>query len=216
MVFFRWFLRKPRTAHPNFAPTEQMALAENETPVPEGNIKSGALEDANCAGRDQLYEVIREVMTRSGVLSASYKFKVLSLDKQASSYLVMIDLSGVATGSAFRPADTEAQIVRRAMKRYAMVVNAVYWRLHAASLVSKLPDASAGHTDELTGLAQLEKIIVLQPAMLSTAMSANKASGIKSGNRVRSSGPLHDFEETEVASSVSYPALSATQYGQLH
>lgn len=34
-------------------------------------------------------------MTRAGVLSASYKFKVLSLDRLGSEFLVMMDLTRV-------------------------------------------------------------------------------------------------------------------------
>jgi hypothetical protein len=33
---------------------------------------------------EELYVAIRESMTRSGVLSSSFKFKVLSLDQQAT------------------------------------------------------------------------------------------------------------------------------------
>lgn len=219
MFLSRLFSRKAQIAHPFSAPTEQMPLAEDEKLLSEGGNKKGKSEEGNRACRDQLYEVIREVMTRSGVLSASYKFKVLALDKQASSYLVMVDLSSVPTGSAFRPADTEEKIVQRAMRRYRIAVSAVYWRLHATSAACKIPDASAGYIDDSARLAQPEEIKAFQQAMLAAAAPVapvGKKTDAKAVSRSHAPKHLHDFEDTEVTSSISNAALSTTQYGQLH
>ena len=45
------------------------------------------------ARRELLYAVVREAMVRAGVLSSSYKFKVLSLDPRGRQFLVMVDLA---------------------------------------------------------------------------------------------------------------------------
>jgi hypothetical protein len=37
-------------------------------------------------------------MTRAGVLSASYKFKVLSLDQRGNEFIVMMDLAKAFNG----------------------------------------------------------------------------------------------------------------------
>ena len=42
------------------------------------------------ARREMLYVVIRESMMRAGILSAAYKFKVLSLDRKGRRFLVMM------------------------------------------------------------------------------------------------------------------------------
>ena len=43
--------------------------------------------------REQLFSVVRESMIRGGVLSSSYEFKVLTLDANGDSFLVLIDLA---------------------------------------------------------------------------------------------------------------------------
>jgi hypothetical protein len=43
--------------------------------------------------REQLFSVVRESLIRGGVLSTSYEFKVLTLDANGDSFLVLIDLA---------------------------------------------------------------------------------------------------------------------------
>ena len=59
------------------------------------------------ARRELLYGVVREAMVRAGVLSSSYKFKVLSLDARGRQFLVMVDLSHGAGGETGRLAEIE-------------------------------------------------------------------------------------------------------------
>ena len=53
-----------------------------------------------AARRELLYAVVREAMVRAGLLSASYKFKVLSLDSEGRQFLIMVDLARGAGGDA--------------------------------------------------------------------------------------------------------------------
>jgi hypothetical protein len=80
------------------------------------------------ARRELLYTVVRDCMMRAGVLSASYKFKVLSLDARGRQFLVMVDLARDHGSETARLAEIEASIAQAAKARYDIVVNAVYWR----------------------------------------------------------------------------------------
>ena len=82
------------------------------------------------ARRELLYDVVRESMVRAGVLSASYKFKVLSLDARGRQFLVMVDLARAEGAETARLAEIEAMIAQGAKSRYDIVVTAVYWRMN--------------------------------------------------------------------------------------
>lgn len=79
--------------------------------------------------REQLFSVVRESMIRGGVLSSSYDFKVLTLDANGDSFLVLIDLA--------LPADVmpdaylleiERWVQASAQSRHSMSIPSVYWR----------------------------------------------------------------------------------------
>jgi len=83
--------------------------------------------------REQLFSVVRESMIRGGVLSTSYDFKVLTLDANGDSFLVLIDLA--------LPADVmpdpylleiERWVQSSAQSRHSMSIPSVYWRRKAA------------------------------------------------------------------------------------
>lgn len=83
-----------------------------------------------AARRELLYAVVREAMVRAGVLSASYKFKVLSVDTEGRQFLIMVDLERGAGGDIARHAEIEALIAQAAKARHDMQVTAVYWRVN--------------------------------------------------------------------------------------
>ena len=99
----------------------------------EGAASSSAVSasrKAERAGRRELlYTVVRETMVGTGVLSASYKFKVLSLDADGRQFLIMIDLARWVGGDARQLAEIEALIAQSAKARHELQVTAVYWRL---------------------------------------------------------------------------------------
>ena len=84
------------------------------------------------ARREQLYVAVREAMTRSGVLSATYKFKVLSLDQPGNAFLVMVDLSTDFDGITGHLGAMEGLIVQHAKARFGITVPTVYWRMDAS------------------------------------------------------------------------------------
>lgn len=90
------------------------------------------------ARREMLYNVVRESMVRAGVLSASYKFKVLSLDARGRQFLVMMDLAREFGGQTEGLAEIEALIAQSAKARYDILVSAVYWRVNEHVAVGQL------------------------------------------------------------------------------
>lgn len=79
--------------------------------------------------REQLFSVVRESLIRGGVLSTSYEFKVLTLDANGDSFLVLIDL---ALPAEVMPDEYLLEIERwiqsSAQSRHSMAVRSVYWR----------------------------------------------------------------------------------------
>ena len=178
--------------------------------------------------REQLYVAIREAMTRAGVLSASYKFKVLSLDRQGSEFLVMIDLTRVEGDFSPQLDDVEALVVQNAKARFNITVPAVYWRVHVVaganrSVLQTLPgtvmpiatDAYPPHEP----IAQSE-ITAFQTALLDGGSpyhpEIKPQRETKHRTRARNPAHLREFEDTEALESVYSRPLSTTQYGELN
>lgn len=91
--------------------------------------------------RELLYNVVRESMVRVGVLSSSFKFKVLATDPKGRKFIVMMDLSLDFGGDISQLAQIETLICQVARARHNIVVSAVYWRAEGAS-----SDAGVGAT----------------------------------------------------------------------
>jgi hypothetical protein len=140
MSLFSWMFptKKPAKA---LAESSGLSRMEPTRPVPRRNHPAGHDNTANnaqpanrkgerMARRELLYTVVREAMMRAGVLSASYKFKVLSLDGRGRQFLVMIDLARDHGAETSRLAEIEALIAQGAKSRHDIVVTAVYWRLN--------------------------------------------------------------------------------------
>ena len=123
-------------AHANHA---EIPMPQRMAPVDAANGDVADVRQRRHARREQLYLIIRESMTRMGVLSASYSFKVLSVDPQGIEFMVMMDMV-VATNQAAplieKFHEMEALIFQSALSRYDITVTAVYWRTtagHASS-----------------------------------------------------------------------------------
>ena len=194
MSFFSWLSGKShQTQH---ASRSRDTLQGKRPPrvIPHG----GSVDEKHQADREQLYEAIREAMTRAGILAASYKFKVLALDRQGRGFMVMVDLTKTAGDTVNQPSEMEALIVQNAKSRYNITVHAVSYEP-----------------------IQADEVLAFQQALL--AASAQGSSTVIDKNvQVRSglrfSPPPQDFQDTEVAEAKSnfYPTLSSTQYGDLH
>ncbi len=155
MSFLSWFTRKspPPQAHPS----EATGLLNADATVPlvpgaDGQplLKPAPAEHAanrtneRLERRELLYIVVRDAMVRAGVLSASYKFKVLSLDQRGRQFLIMMDLAREYGGETARLSEIEALIAQTAKARYDIAVSAVYWRINDHVAVG-LPQKAGAH-----------------------------------------------------------------------
>ena len=104
-----------------------MKSAKGKAPEPQPG-KPANRKHERMARRELLYGVVRECMANAGVVSASYKFKVLSLDPRGRQFLVMVDLSREYAGDTVRLAEIEAMVAQSAKARFDIMVSAVYWR----------------------------------------------------------------------------------------
>jgi hypothetical protein len=104
--------------------------AEDSTPSesPSEKRKSKRLER-----REQLYKVVRDSMTRSGILAAEYKFKVLSMDAGGGQYMVMLDCHNPSVAVPDRLNAIEEMITKAAMTTHDIEVTSMYWRFPPAS-----------------------------------------------------------------------------------
>lgn len=79
--------------------------------------------------REQLFTVVRESLIRGGVISTSYSYKVLNLDKDGDGFMVLVDLALPAQSMPDEfLLEIERWIQQSARSRHAMAVRAVYWR----------------------------------------------------------------------------------------
>jgi hypothetical protein len=138
-------------------PVSSPKNGQNKAP-PAGTEHAANRKTERMARRELLYGVVRESMVRAGVLSQSYKFKVLSLDQRGRQFLVMMDLASEFGGETHRLAEIEAMIAQNAKARYDILVTAVYWRMNEHVAVG-VPSARA------SGPIPLES----QPAPLAAA-----------------------------------------------
>jgi len=134
---------------------------------PADNAQPGNRKSERMARRELLYTVVREAMVRAGMLSSSYKFKVLSLDARGRQFLVMMDLAREHGDETSRLAEIEALIAQSAKSRYDIVVTAVYWRLndHVAVGLPQTRQPSARPSGPMP-LEPLAAAPVSQPAPL--------------------------------------------------
>lgn len=187
-----------------------LAKKTQETTLPPES--AGAGQQPGSIGRRQqrmerrelLYAVIREAMVHAGVLTASYSFKVLSLEPQGGRYIIMVDLARDLALESRRQTELEKQIVQHAKAQHDIQVSAIYWRFNdrlkgAAPKTTVVPAPAKP-------VPRFEPIGADEVAALRHALAAGMAAVQPSG-----------FEDTEIiVAKDPYPVLSRTQYGDLN
>ena len=228
--------RPPRSGHA--AQASERALPAASKPVLDPAAQLVDRKVKRHARREQLYVAIRESMTRAGVLSASYKFKVLSLDQRGDQFLVMMDVVPGLGSQSDKLTEIETLLISTAKNLFGIFVTSVYWRTDnrqaAANAVNfgvSQPAAlesqpmaleSAKQTDKKPGAQRYDPIHDDEMAAFKQALVAASAhhpatpdgTG-KSRSGLRSFTLITGFEDTEMPESSAAPALSATQYGEL-
>ncbi len=245
MSLFSWFSKKPPARQA--MPVESSGLSHVDATEPlasdgKGHARGPGTPPGSAANRknerlerrELLYSVVREAMIRVGVLSSSYKFKVLSLDSRGRQYLIMMDVARQYAGETGRLADVESLIAQAAKTRHDILVTAVYWRVNehvtagvtarmsatpaptAAAAVPKPASVAVPVAPALTGFEPLhpEEVAAFKQALASVAKPQPLVAPgeiIHSGRR--NPTPMRRFEDTEMEDRPS--PLSGTQYGDL-
>ncbi len=256
MSVFNWFSRKSGSPLSS-TPTDSSGLRDSrgrslparDKPASAPATRQSAPDPANRgelrkarrhARREQLYVAVREAMTRAGVLAASYKFKVLSLDQRGDQFLVMMDVAHALGRQSDRLAEIEEFVIQTAKARFEIVVTSVYWRSDArtAAVTDRAPQTAAvaalpvvpATPDRHSPL----DMPVRKPALRYEPIQDDEVNAFKQALAAASAAPtsvdasgkirtgLHSytlltgFEDTEMPESAAVPALSATQYGDLN
>ena len=220
MSLFEWFSSKPQ-AQPSSEP-------ESPDTGPMANRKTERLER-----REMLYAIVRQSMTRAGVLSSSYKFKVLSLDSRGRQYLIMMDIARQYAGETARLAEIEGEVAKSAKTQHDILVTSVYWRVNEhvitslakpeASVSSPAPLGAASAAAPLATSAppksrfeplQADEVAAFKQAL---AHGAGQTPSPQRGETVQSSrrnpSPPPVFQDTQIDD--NHSPLSRSQYGDL-
>ncbi len=251
MSVFNWFSRKSDNSLPS-GPGDSSGLRDSrgrslpphrdrpaattaaKPPAADAASRSELRKVRRHARREQLYVAVREAMTRAGVLAASYKFKVLSLDQRGDQFLAMMDVAPALGRQSDKLAEIESLIVQTAKARFEIVVTAVYWRSDTRTTASRSPadahEPVAAMADRQAPLnmpvkkpasrydpIQDDEVAAFKQALASASAApvSVDASG-KTRTGLHSYTLLTGFEDTEMPESAAAPALSATQYGDLN
>jgi hypothetical protein len=93
-----------------------------------------SLDERMAFRREMLFDSVKATMESKGILSGSYKFKVVRADKRGHSFVVMVDLStdfmDSEQGRQRSLAALGTVIGKNALARYGLGVSAVYWRVN--------------------------------------------------------------------------------------
>lgn len=80
------------------------------------------------SNRELVVRVVRDAMLLSEVLSGSYKFKALSLNREGDKFAVLMDVPAPLQCGTGRQLDVESLVMRLAKGRHGILVTAMYWR----------------------------------------------------------------------------------------
>jgi hypothetical protein len=239
MSLFHWFAKKKPTkpsveaessglghvdATVPFQPSGRGRTRPPAAPGSAANRKHERLER-----RELLYAVVRQSMTKVGILSANYKFKVLSLDSHGRQYLIMMDLTRLYAAETGRLAEIEALIAQTAKALHGIMVTSVYWRVNehvttgftrsappvsAPAPLSSTPTVKPPPPKPSYEPLQADEVAAFKQALASVASPKTLASPgeiIHSGRR--NPAPAPNFADTELDDRPT--PLSGTQYGDL-
>ena len=103
-------------------------------PGPETVPVKMNLDERMAFRREMLFDSVKNTMESHGILSGSYRFKVVRADKRGHSFVVMVDLStDFMDSEQGRPRPLlalGASMTKNALGRYGVGVAAVYWRVN--------------------------------------------------------------------------------------
>jgi hypothetical protein len=238
MSLFSWFGKK---TSPESTPSLSSDLGQVDATLPlhrplpqvaERSADSNSRKHERLERRELLYAVVRDCMNGAGVLTSSYKFKVLSLDSGGRKYLIMIDLPREQLSDPAQLAEIEGSIARSAKERHEILVTAVYWRVNelvTAGLPTQSvpapvppeierepePEAAAAAVPTPPAYAPLqdEEVLAFKRAVAAAASGAAAKRGEVVQSRRRNPQSQPDFSNTEPYEGSS--PLGTSQFGGL-
>ena len=184
MSLFSWFTRKSKPQAPAAAAAAPGAHGKPLPSSPSAPSQDQVRRSERTERRELLYTAVRDAMVRAGVLSAGYKFKVLSLDQRGSQFLVMMDLAPEYGGDMDRLGEIETLIAQSAKTRFGIGVPAVYWRTNAQIVVgAALRQAVAGapaqsRVPEFTAGAVAASPVVVAPRPAAARQAAPRPTAL--------------------------------------
>ncbi|HSV46909.1 MAG TPA: hypothetical protein VLJ58_14070 [Ramlibacter sp.] len=202
MSLFSWFSSKKKQQSKSTADSSGLSrmAADPTRPVtgpgrrkqePVSNGQPVNRKTERMARRELLYGVVRQAMMKAGVTSASYKFKVLSLDPRGRQFLVMVDLAREHGGETSRLAEIEATIAQEAKSRFDIVVSAVYWRMNEHVAVGVAEPAVQAVSSRPMPLESQPAVLEAAPARPQPVAAADTAQKLP--------GRYEPLEDDEVA-----------------
>ena len=237
MSLFQWLSKKPR---PRAAPAPESSGLDHvdATLHSSGRGRMDVGSGSHAANRkserlerrELLYAVVRQSMTRAGVLSSSYKFKVLSLDSRGRQYLIMMDIARQYAAETARFAEIEGEVAKNAKTHHDIVVTSVYWRVNehvttglsrqaapvsAPAPLSAAPAVAAAPAKPRFEPLQADEVAAFKQALangIAKTPSPLRGEVAKSGRRNPAPQPV--FQDTQLDD--SHSPLSGTQYGDLN
>lgn len=233
MSVFSWLFAKSAPEPTAEAPVATKNAAPRSVPGPNSVDPLTDLKHQRHERRENLYDVVRNVMLRSEVLASHYKFKVLSLDARGRQFLVMIDLLGDQVLAPGRWNAVEQLMAMTAAQRYDLQVKAVYWRLvpHTAAEAARLREEPAPEPARPTAAAapvkparpgfdpiDNDEVLAFKKAI--SEASPGTPSDVKPGEMLtsgpRKPAPPPGYEDTQLLEPDDAASpLSRTQFGGL-
>lgn len=152
------------------------------TAAPPREVRETPSRQRRASRREQLYAVVRETMIRAGLLSSAYKFKVLTLDHEGLSHVVLLDVRREAIDLLpDGPQSLEDSLRQLARERLDLDVKSLYWRWwDEARATPPAPTSAQPPHEEITR----DEIEALRQALHSRAQTRS------------SPGHAPDFEPT--------------------
>lgn len=177
------------------------------------------INEQRAVSRDQLYIAIRESMASAGVLSSSYKFKVLSVDSANQTFVVMVDLSCEPGRAPPRTSQFEAAMVQRARSVHGLFITGVYWRVSEVSLPGRTPMPAHAPVKPATGVGQAveaQEVDAFHRALRAAAVPPPAKPASEPATAAKSGFKDVPFDLDDEPHARRHPVLSATQYGDLN
>ena len=203
MTFFNWFTKKsdstaavrspgdvqkanhshgasPSALTPSLSPTPSTPSFPLRPPA-DPTSRSEERKAKRHIRREQLYLTIRQAMTRSGVLSASFKFKVLSLDQHGDQFLVMMDVHPSLGLKEEKLLQSEALVMQIAKAQFGILVTAVYWRVDTQAGLDKANPASEASTPNAIAVCA---VTATAPTAMARKLAASRFEPLDDGEMI--------------------------------